>query len=407
MAKILFLSHHFPLADEAGTGRPYETALFLTELGHNVVILTANMHYMTGGQVVTSRLFYTEQSVGPLRIIRIKTPLNYRSSMVRRLYNFGVFACLALFRALTLPADVVFSAMDPVMLTPVAWLLSMVKGARLIVDERDVWPESAMVLGFLRSRVLICLIDVCQTLVRRRAASIIAATPGIKRILVADKGVPADKVTVLVNAFLDDPSPMPDDLLSKPVREGGPFNVLYAGSMGPANELAVAVRAAALLQEKFGPQAFSFLFIGEGDQKVPLEQFCAKQHIFNCHFLGTRPRKSMRQILDTVDVCISSHRDSEFLRCVLPTKVFNYLANGKPVVYAGRGDVADLLEAAQAGVTVEPMNEVALADAILQLSRQPEVRKRMGRDGKRYVMTHFNRTQLRERIAEALEPCLA
>jgi len=179
MARVLFLTHHFPLPNEAGTGRPYETAVFLAELGYEVQVFTANMHYMTGHKVIACSKLYAEEWVGRLRVLRIGTPLNYRSGAVPRLWNHAAYAVLVFCKALFTPADVVFSAMDPVVLTPVCWVLSVLKRARLVVDERDIWPDTAIALGYLKSRPLIRLMDAWQGFVRRRARKIVAATPGI------------------------------------------------------------------------------------------------------------------------------------------------------------------------------------------------------------------------------------
>ena len=305
---------------------------------------------------------------------------------------------MALIRGVRGKADFVFMGTDPLFIVPVGFVLALLHRARLVLDERDLFPDTFVILGYMRPGFTYRCLDAWSNFVRRRAHHIVSATPGIKRLLL-EKDLSADKITVMVNAF----PPEPGDHLTLPEHAIGTFTVFYGGGMGMGNELSNIVRAAKLLQDESLP--IRFLFVGEGDLKAEYIDYCRQQGIGNCCFMPSIARTEIPLLLAKVDICIHSLKADPFLRCALSSKILDYLAYGRPVAFAGEGDIADLLEASNGGLSVPPEQPRELAEAIRYLYENPELRLRMGESAREYVKAHFSRSALRAHLSKAfIEP---
>ena len=389
MARVLLLTYHLPTPDEPGAGRPWGEATLLRDLGHDVTVVTSGTQYLTGANIrKNKRGFWSEESFDNIRIIKTYAPQGYRKSMVRRIANYIVFSLLSFAWAIRHNFDFIFMGTDPLFLVPFGFILSRIKRTKLVLDERDLFPETAVALGSLKPGYLTHFISIWHRFVCKKADWIIAATPGIMEMLL-EKGIPANKMMVLPNAF------PPKDLNGKtletvPIQNGAGknFTVLYAGGMGLANELMTVLKAAQILQTANLP--IKFIFVGEGERKLEYSSYCKKNALLNCQFLSVLPRSQMSALLEQADVCVHSLKADPFWRCALSSKIFDYLASGKPIIFAGIGDISDLLQKSGAGISVPPEDPSTLASAIQRLYSEPDIRIEMGKKAKLYMEEHFS-----------------
>lgn len=394
--KILFLTYHFPTPDQAGAGRPWETAELLRALGHEPVVLTAGTHYMTGENIRQNRRgFWSEEQVSGFRVIKTHAPEGYRRSVSRRILNYVSYASASLVASLRQTGiDLVLMATDPIFITPVGLTLSKLKRIPLMLDERDVYPDTAVALGYLRSSAAIRALESWHTLVRRNSCSLLAATPGIKRLLI-QKGVEPAKIHFLPNirsaSLAADAYPLETELRSWH-GWGTKFVVLYTGNFGQANDLWTILKAAQLLAD--GNPNIQFVFIGAGEKKHDYLSFCQHAGLKHVQFLDPVPWLQLRGYLAAADLAVHAFPAEPFWECSLATKIFDYLSAAKPIVFAGAGDTADLINKAGAGEVCNPGQPVALGEVISRLSRSPALVRQMGARGRRYVAAEFSRERL-------------
>jgi len=251
--RILFLTYHFPTPQEPGAARPWETAQLLRALGHEVVVITAGTHYMTGEDTRKKRKgLWSLEAIDGFRVIKTFAPSRHRRSFRRRLLNYLTYAALAFLAGLReCRWDAILMATDPPFIMPFGFLLARLRRASLILDERDLYPDTAVALGYLRSTALIKILETWQNLFRREASRILAATPGIKRLLV-QKGISSHKIVVFPNVPFSFHDNAPGDCdLRKDRGWGNAFLVLYTGKFGQANELSTILKAARFLRRRF------------------------------------------------------------------------------------------------------------------------------------------------------------
>lgn len=386
MARVLFLTYHLPTPDQPGAGRPWGEAEMLRDLGHEVTVVTAGTHYLTGKSI--RRRGFSPWAIGEragIRIVSTWAPSGQRKSLSRRMLNYLVYSGLAMAYGLRSTTDVVFVGTDPTTIASIAYPVARRHRARLVLDERDLFPETAVVLGMLKPGTIADWIEAAMRFLRARADHIVAATPGIKRALV-DKGLDPGKISVIVNAFSPAASPL---LRTATQPEGDYLDVLFTGSMGLAADIPTVLRAAEICHLRGLPVRFRFL--GDGDRRSEYMRYCEEHEIENCSFPAPVPREELEDYLVQASVCLHALPPDPFWRCALPSKIFDYMAFGKPVVFAGEGDVVDLLSASGGGIAVPPGDPDAIVAALETLHRNPEMRSRMASRGRAYVEQHFTR----------------
>lgn len=87
----------------------------------------------------------------------------------------------------------------------------------------------------------------------------------------------------------------------------------------------------------------------------------------------------------------------------IPAKLFDYLAAGRPIVVGAKGQARTLVEQAGAGIPVSPEDPLGMAEAILRLYRDNELRARLGANGRKYAVEHFSRQIIAQQYVELLK----
>jgi len=178
----------------------------------------------------------------------------------------------------------------------------------------------------------------------------------------------------------------------------GKFVAMYLGAHGTYNSLETILEAASLLRHRNDIQ---FVLVGEGDEKQKLINFVTKNRLDNVKFIGTVSRNESVEILSAADVFLLPNRKGEFFEGNLPNKLFDFLASARPVIVAGRGESADLVTRARAGMVVQPGNADSLSNAIRVIQEaDPSERDQMGTNGRQYVKTNFSREAHASRLID-------
>ncbi|WP_240977187.1 glycosyltransferase [Knoellia koreensis] len=183
---------------------------------------------------------------------------------------------------------------------------------------------------------------------------------------------------------------------------------MYAGAHGVANNLDNLLRAAALVQtaeSSLTPsQQTRFLLVGDGKNKAALMALAAELGLSNTEFRPAVPKAAVHGTLQSADVLALPVPDKAIYRHgISPNKLFDYFAAGRPVVIALHSE-HDPVRAAGAGVTVQPDQPEAMADAILKLrALDPADRTAMGMSGRDFVAANHNI----DHLALSLEAVLA
>src|SRR5262249_33002738 len=198
---------------------------------------------------------------------------------------------------------------------------------------------------------------------------IIVQSPGFKRVLV-ERGVPGGRIEVVYNWANESEARARPNCDLATFALGGRFNVVYAGTIGPTQGLDTVLRAAKLIEES--ESRVQFILVGGG---IEVERLRALATDIGTTAVKIMPRLQPSEIgslLAAADLLFVHLKDESVFRITIPSKIQFYLAMGKPILMGLRGDAAELIEKARAGVIIEPQDARALANAVLELAHLPK-----------------------------------
>jgi glycosyltransferase involved in cell wall biosynthesis len=319
---------------------------------------------------------------------------------VRRILNHLSFALSSLTAIRKVgPTDVIFVESPPLLIGLAVLVYRRFKRAPFIFNVSDIWPQSAVELGALRNPLAIRLAEMLELYLYGQAARVSVVTPGMIERLAA-RGVPRQKLFLLTNGV--DTATFkpadPDRELAGRLGLNGHKVFLYAGTHGLAQGLGVILDAARLTTKA----DVMYVLAGEGAEKEALVARANAEGIANVRFLPNQPKSMMPALLNLAYATIIPLRRLDLFKSALPSKMFESMAAARPIVAAVWGEAADLVEAAACGLVVAPEDSNALHAAVERLAADPGLAGTLGRNGRDYVIEHFDRKDIAARFVELL-----
>lgn len=391
--RILILTQYFPPEAGAPQIRLKELAKGLRQSGHEITVVTALPNYPDGVIPPPYRgRWLLQDAVAGLEGIPVWRTWIYpvqRGRFWKRLLNYFSFV-FSSFWGLKRAGkqELLLFESPPLFLGITALLYSWRTKTRLIMNISDLWPESAVALGLVRSRCLIGAAAWLERTLYRRVWKLSVQTEGIRDSL-WERGVPREKVTFLPNGVdlsLFEPRERDRALARELGYAETDFVLLYAGTMGYAQGLESVLAAAEILLPERGVR---FLFVGEGTEKPKLEAIVQEKGLSNVRFVSFQPVQEMPRYFSLASASIVPLKKSKLFEGARPSKMFPALASETPVIYSGEGEAAALIRESGGGVVVEPENPTALARAVRDLRENPAQCQAMGAAGRQFAAENF------------------
>ncbi|UZN04143.1 glycosyltransferase family 4 protein [Cellulomonas sp. S1-8] len=371
----------------------FKGLLFARELvrrGHRVTVLTGFPNY-PGGRVYDGYRIRARQyeRMDGVDVVRVPLYPSHDRSAIKRVLNYVSFAASASVAALTVPRpDVVYVYHPPATVGLPAMVLRWLRGVPFVYDVQDLWPDTLSATGMLRNPTALRLVAAWMRAVYGSAARVTVLSAGFKRSIVA-RGVKPDHVEVIPN-WTHETAPVAPRPSPERARELGftaEVHVVFAGQMGAAQALDVVLDAAAVLADD---ERIRFVLIGGGIDSDRLRAERDRRGLLNVELLPRRPPEEIGEILALGDGLLVHLRDDPLFRITVPSKTQAYLRAGRPVLMGVRGDAAELVEQAEAGIAFEPENADDLVRAVRQLaSMTADERHAMGARGADYYQQHL------------------
>jgi glycosyltransferase involved in cell wall biosynthesis len=400
--RVTFLTHYFPPEVGPAQTRLIELAKRLITGGKSVTVVTAVPSYPAGVIFPGYRgKLFIDDLVDGIRVLRTWVFATRGRGFLSRLVNYLSFPVFSLLAVRKLgPTDVIYVQSPPLFTGLAAIWFARLKHAPFIFNVSDIWPQSAIELGMLRNGLAIRLAEWLERRIYRRAARITVPTPGILERLVA-RGVPREKLFLLTNGVdtVAYDVKTPDLELGLRLGLGGHKVFMYAGLHGLAQGLDVILEAAKLTRNA----EVLYVFVGDGADKPALVAKAEAQGISNVRFLPIQPTSTLPALLNLVYATIIPLKRLELFKAALPSKLFDSMAAGRPIVAPLWGEAAALVETAGCGLVVEPEDAAAVNKAVEKLAADPALAHRLGEQGRRYVVEHFDRDDIAKRLAKLLE----
>jgi len=408
--KILYVSQYFPPEMGAPAARAAELTHHWAQAGHDVSVLTGFPNHPTGvvpqeWRARLRRLTYHDK-VNTVDVFRTWLwPLPNRKAH-ERMRNYASFFLSAALRGLTLPRPDVIIATSPQLLVALAgWWLSFARQVPFVFEVRDLWPESLTAVGLGNEDSLLHhALAAIAGFLYERADRIVVVTPAFREHLIRQWWVPEEKIAIVENGVETDmfspQTPATDRALRRQLGAESKFLVCYVGTMGMAHGLETLLDAADQLQQQ-NPSVL-FLLVGEGAEKQRIKALAQARGLANVRFLDQQPREKIPAFISASDACLVLLKKTDVFKTVIPTKMLEFMSCARPVIVGVDGQAREIVEAAEAGLAIDPENASALTQAIQTLELNRPLGVELGKKGREYILRNLSRAHTAKKYIEVL-----
>lgn len=401
--RVLFLSDNFPPEVNAPASRTFEHCRLWAKAGHEVTVITCAPNFPEGKVFPGHRNApWSWEAMDGVRVLRVWTYIAANEGFLQRILDYQSYMAAAFLGALfTGPADVVIGTSPQFFTACAAWAVSAFKRAPFVFELRDLWPESIKAVGAMKDGPVYAALEALELFLYRRAALIVSVTESFKDVL-ARRGIDPAKILVVTNG-IDAArfAPRPKDReLARALGLDGKFVAGYIGTHGMAHALETVLEAARLARER-GDDGAAFLLLGGGARKQALRARAAELGLSNVVFLDTVPKEDVPRYWSLLDASIIHLRRDPLFRTVIPSKLFESMGMGVPVLMGVEGESAGIVERHRAGLAFVPEDAAGLLAAVDRLRSDSALRARLSANGAA-AARRYDRAELAGRMLAAV-----
>ena len=406
---ILFLSDNFPPEVNAPASRTFEHCREWVARGAKVTVITCAPNFPKGKVFngYKNRLWQSEMMEG-IRVIRVWTYITANEGFAKRVLDYVSFMLTGAVSALFVrKVDVVVGTSPQFFTACAAWMVGWLKRVPWVFELRDIWPESIKAVGAMQDSLAIRVLERIEFFLYRHASRIVAVTHAFKDTLMR-RGIDGSKIDVITNGVdLSNFSPLPKDAdLSDKLGLNGCFLAGYIGTHGLAHGLETLLDAAQTLQQVPGAENIRILFLGDGAKKAELVESARARGLRNVVFVASVPKDQVPRYWSLLDVSIIHLRKTDLFTSVIPSKLFECMGMGIPVLHGVAGESAAIVQSEHVGEVFESDNAQQLVDALLKL-RADEARFKSYQANGLIAAKRYDRKQLAENMLEILQKVIA
>ena len=406
--RILFFSHYFPPEVNAPASRTHAHTVRWAQEGHDVTVITCAPNCPDGVVYPGYRngLLPQVEMVDGVRVVRVWTYVAANAGTARRIVNFLSYmisaAAAALFRR---RPDIIVATSPQFFCGWAGVLASWMRWRPLVLEIRDIWPESIAAVGAMRKGLVLRALEFLEVRMYRAARHIVTVGEGYREQILAKAPEAESRTTVITNGVdtLFQEAASPDLALLRQYGLEGKFIVSYVGTIGMAHGLEVTIAAARRLKDE-GRTDVAFLIVGDGARRAELEELARAEGVSDLVvFAGRMPRERIPGVLAASDACLIHLRKSSLFEKVIPSKIFETMALGRPMIMGVEGESREIVLRAEAGVPMIPDSPESLLAAIERLRSPGASAERCGVRAKEFVRQNYDRDVLARRYLRLLE----
>ncbi len=316
---------------------------------------------------------------------------------IRRLLNQISFSFSSVIKSLAAgKADVVLTTSPPALIGISGWMIAKIKHAKLVYDVRDIWPDVAWEMGsFTPKSPMSRVFAFVRNFMLSRADLVTAVSPG--KIEKLKAYAPDANIKYITNGL--------DEKFLENVFEKGivekykldkNFSCVYIGNIGWAQGLTQLLQLAERAKNESMPVHF-YLF-GSGVEEGMLKAYAEEHELDNVIFAGRISNDLIYTVLKCADMSFVS-LVNENLKDSVPTKLFEALGVGCPVLLASVGDSANILNECRLGIAVPPND----ADKLWEAFKKMYEEHKSFLDNRDYALEVIKSRYSRQNAAEQLE----
>lgn len=395
--RVLIISQYFPPDVSGGSTRAYNYAKCLSDQNYKVTVVTAPPHQHGSIPEKYREKMIVREKMSELDVIRVWVPSILHSSVRNSTILVCSFLFSSLFPIFSVKPDIIF-AFEPNLFSIIpAYIYSKIRGGVVIRIVDDLWPELLYERGLIKSKLLRRLMNRLTKFSYTYPKFIIPLNEEVKDIIHDSYKISNEKIESISHGV---------DLeiftsIERNRREF--FVVMYSGSLIESYDFDIIINVAKKLKNK----KIKFVIRGKGrlfsyllEQK---EKFQIENLEISSDFL---PLEELPNTLAESDVLLVPMRGEQSLNLSLPTKILEYQAVGRPIICCSNGAVGNYVERTESGIRVNVGDSDALAETILKMESDPELCKRLGRNGRMYAEQNLRFEKIAQRLSNIIQKTL-
>ncbi|MCI8547850.1 MAG: glycosyltransferase family 4 protein [Bacilli bacterium] len=346
---ILFHAHEFNIKEGGPcTKRIDSLARYLSEKGHKVTIITSSHNKKTEGKIARN-----------YKVIYSYSTKKIKKSTIHRLLNNVLFGITSFFKILVVSSkfDIVVTTSPPPLISIFGFWIAKIKHAKLVYDVRDIWPDVAIEMeSFKKGSIYDKVFSFIAKFMYKHSDIITTVTPGkVAKIRKYVKGKEKEKVKYIPNGFDDNLIKFPIDMeLVKKYDFENIFSIVYIGNIGLAQNLEALIQLAKEYQEN---EKIHFFIFGEGANRKSIENKIKELNLNNISVEGRVDYSNVLTILTYAKISFISLKNTNMVDSI-PTKIFDAIGVGCPVILMARGDSCEILRNSELGESAENIEQL-------------------------------------------------
>ena len=367
---VLFLTDNFPPEVNAPASRTFEHCREWVKHGHKVTVITCAPNFPKGKVFDGYRnKLWQRETIEGIEVVRVWSYITANEGFLRRILDYQSYMVSATIASLFIrKVDVIVGTSPQFFTACAAYVAGLVKSRPYIFELRDLWPEAIKAVGAMKSSFAIDMLEKLELFLYRRAAKVISVTKSFKANLIR-RGIDGSKIEVVTNGVdISQFKPRPKDAaLTAQLGLEGKFVAGYIGTHGLCHGLETLVEAA----DRLRGTGIVFLFLGDGARKQHVRDMAAEKKLDNVVFIDSVPKAEVPRYWSILDVSVIHLQKAELFTTVIPSKLFESMGMGLPVLHGVEGESAEIVQEEGAGIPFEPENVDELCAALARLRSNP------------------------------------
>ncbi len=385
--QILIISQHFPPENIANASRIYEISKFLSEFGLDTIVFAPYPMFPKKTFKRTHNIRRSSEVEG-VKVLNLwgwqrggKDP-----GFLSRMLYYLIFPLHASIWAIAYSKnyDLIITSNPPVFTAIPGLISKKILKKKWIIDSRDSWIDASISLGFLKKESLLEKIARKFEKICYNNADLVGATTNVLAQRISNIYNIKDSKIILIPNGADTETFYHHKVSKK-------NQIIFLGNIGHAQDLEKYIQAMKIVTKKLDVK---LLIVGDGEKKEELEELVQKQALGDIiEFKGLIPRVKVPELLSESLIGIAPMKKLKSLEYMVPVKVYEYMACELPFLASGMGEIVELAQESKAGIITKDSSD-AIAQAIITLLNNPEKLETMGKQGREYVKSHYDRTDI-------------
>lgn len=376
-----------------------DVALSWNSRGYGVHVLTLVPTYPVG-RVFSSykNSFFQKDEYQGIKIFRLRAVTGYKDSVIKKILkyiNFMVFgSIIAIFIGRRYDYVFGYNISSLTNMLPAVVIYKLYNKPTMFWVQ-DIWPDSVYAYGFKRTKVLSTLLDTFVKFMYNNITTIAISSKGFE-----SKLAPYIKKEI---KFIYAPNWADDlDMEMKPIALSTTqkVNFTFAGNIGMVQNLDNIINAFCLLPNEYQKKS-QLNIIGDGSNLIFLKKLSNNNP--NIIFHGKQVRKNMAKFYKASDFLIVSLINEPIFSVTVPAKTQTYIAAKKPILAIINGDVADIVNDYNLGISVDPSNIGLIKETFKKCIDMSDNQKtQFTNNNTKLLQTTFNKENIINRITSLL-----